>query len=88
MAARCKTTENDDQVRTSHRRGLMGRLGQWDTNFLVSVISGRGGLFAAGGQRLSCYFPVSSSQRRLRTEVGFCVFPNVTVLENGERDMI
>lgn len=42
MAARCKTTENDDQVRTSHRRGPMGRLWQWDTDFLVSVISGRG----------------------------------------------
>lgn len=43
MAARCKTTENDGRVRTFHRRGPMGRLWQWDTNFLVSVISGRGG---------------------------------------------
>lgn len=57
-----KTTENDDQVRTSHRRGPMGRLWQWDTNFLVSAISGRGGYLlqeASACPVISLYPPLS-----------------------------
>lgn len=56
---------------SSRSDGLIVTVGH---QFLGQCLFWEGGLFAAGGQRLSCYFPLCSSQWWWRTKVGLCFF--------------
>lgn len=76
MAARCKTTENDAQVRTSHRRGPMGRLWQWDTNFLVCHFweCGGGGVICCRRPASLLLFPYVLLSAMMADQSGFVFF--------------